>query len=226
MLIIGDSHVRPLTIVKKDLGEVVSISGATMSGSLNPASKTMARAKIFEALKQYPEKVVVFALGEVDVGFLCLQEKTVSLVEAKIADAIDKYFQLIDEVTKLYPDRIFMVANICPVIMSDFFLRYAKIRLRRKCNYDFAQRNGFVLYANDMIQMLCEKRGIKILDFYSALGCDCVGRKHINPFDHHFSSGYYIKSVLPFVDLEGRFKKIPAKVFLKAFFMDVRSFWS
>ena len=46
LLAVGDSHIRPLTMLPSEQVRAVPISGATMSGALNPASKTQARSTI------------------------------------------------------------------------------------------------------------------------------------------------------------------------------------
>jgi len=150
MLLIGDSHVRPLTYIRIDGINVVSVSGATMSGVVNPNSKTNARAIFLKSIQSERPNIVVSSLGEVDVGFLCLiNSKNEEEAKHSIVKSMKRYLEFLQELTEL-GIKVYCCTIPLPY-MKDEELRKAKIKMRRRIDFDLSARIKLTEYFNDQL---------------------------------------------------------------------------
>lgn len=205
-LIIGDSHVRPLKLVKKENVKVISISGATMSGTINPASRTDTRNITVSSIEQFDPKRIIMCLGEVDVGFLCLvknESEGFEGVYRAIEEAVTRYKSFVEFLIDKYGVEI-LVCNIFPTIMTDESLKKSKIELRQGIEYSMNERNNFISFANELIN----QKFNSIIDLNSIFKKNMDRRKfrHINPRDHHFDSYFFVSSFFEALSKEGVLK--------------------
>lgn len=187
---------RPMSLHPIPGVSVLSVSGATMSGMVNPNSKTNARNIILSRIEaEKPEKIIM-CLGEVDVGYLAIVESSSEIeVIEKIKYSTRKYLGFLNEISSLpYVNEVY-ASTIYPPIMSDENMPRSKIVDRRRIKYTVRERAAFVVLANKLIMSSWE-RVLDVHRFFLAR-MEAVGNfSHINPKDHHFSSTFYIKTMI------------------------------
>lgn len=194
-VIIGDSHVAPIGLIRKVGVDVVSISGGTMSGIKNPVSKTNSFNIINASLERKKYRNIVLCLGEVDVGFLCMVKNgasTPNQVKENIQVAVDTYREFVDSIESRYSEANVYVTTVCPPVMSDYWLRVSKIKARRELRFSFDDRSAFADFANQLIS----SKFAKVIDLAAEIKGKRTGASsHINPRDHHYSSIFFCQSM-------------------------------
>lgn len=198
LLAVGDSHIRPLTMLPSEQVRAVPISGATMSGALNPASKTQARSTILSTVEEHSTAQCVFlALGEVDAGFLApMKSGPANIDEAmeSLDRGIDRYMTLVAEVGERAAEAKLIVGGVMPWAVPDWALRVSKIPLRRQVKLSQTARMSLIDHVNDALQVAVPKIGATFCRFDTAF--DETRRNlrpnHMNPRDHHCSSWFYL----------------------------------
>lgn len=189
--VIGDSHVRPLKVIPWI--NLLSISGATLSGVINPASKTDARNQIERYIgKVASGSTVIFCLGEVDVGFLWLAKSNQNLsnIDEVMDIGVANYKTFVDGIRKSRPDLSIKIANVIPTTMTDIKLKKSKIELRREINISYADRLLLVQRCNEKISNSFDD----VVDLYSCFIKNMESSRywHFNSRDHHFDSRFYV----------------------------------
>lgn len=225
--LIGDSHVRPMSIFPPSVLKVLSVSGGTMSGVNNPVSKSNSYNEISRFLEGGEFKSIVLALGEVDVGFLCLVKGGVSTVgEAKknVDAAIRAYHSFYKKVSELHPGSRVYVSTVCPPILNDYWIKKSKITLRRNVIFTFEQRVEISKYCNDRIVEIFPH----VVDVASRLTLEKNRARfsHVNPVDHHYDSAFYVGAVVGVLAENGIIPPLEVGFFrrLRLFFYDLKSF--
>lgn len=226
--LIGDSHVRPMAIFPPSVLKVLSVSGGTMSGVNNPVSKSNSYNEISRFLEGSEFKSIVLALGEVDVGFLCLVKGGVSTVEEakkNVDDAIWAYHRFYKKVSESHPDSRVYVSTVCPPILSDYWIRKSKIRLRRNIAFTFEQRVEISKYCNDKIMEVFPH----VIDVAGRLCLEKNSARfsHVNPIDHHYDSVFYVRAVARVLAESGIIPPLELGFLrrLKLFLYDLKSFF-
>lgn len=220
MHIIGDSHIRPLLVLTKFQGK--AISGATMSGVMNPNSKTNSHRLIKEyILNVSTGDSVLLCLGEVDVGYLTIVKgkNEVGLAEKYIRNAIKKYGIFYRELKELRPDVEFYISNVPPIITDDSKIKKLKIKDRRNIRMTYKDRCHLLNFANQCLSDEFTNLIDIHAEFSSHIGI--FRSSHINKADHHYDSYFFISA---FYDALGI--KLTNRVCLKiiCFVYDLRSF--
>jgi len=200
---IGDSH----TVVFKDRSlfteldniyfDVTTVHGATVSGLDNPNSKTKA-GDIFKKKIQKirPKEVVIFLVGEVDLGFVIWwrKQKYNSSLEEMYNLALSNYKKLLMSVNKCR--KVIVVSVPLPTIPDNYEIEGEVANLRKEIKSTQQERTKLTLRFNKDLEMICKENGFKFVSLDdSSLDQDTGVIKatllNENSMDHHYNQRLY-----------------------------------
>ncbi|GAM58793.1 hypothetical protein JCM19231_8 [Vibrio ishigakensis] len=206
VLVIGDSHVevfRHQKIQSKYLNKyfnVCSVGGATVSGLINPNSKTQALPIFKDAISNSKAKTIIVNLGEVDTGFVIWYraEKNKVDIDFTLEQAVDNYISFLDYLVSTKNNVICISAPLPTITDNQEWGDVAN--LRRSVKTTQKDRTELTLKFNEKIAYYCESKKIAYLSLDSlSLGIDgTVKSKLLNPdpTDHHYNQDVYAEMLI------------------------------
>ena len=201
VLILGDSHVRPLQgfrrrlLTRGYLLVVVSVSGATASGMPNPHSNTGARLLFDKALRAVGrDALVLVGLGEVDAGFLVHTKGTDrETVRAATIRAFSRYETWLLGVRASHP-RLGLIGSIPPTV-EDYSDWRGLGGARSAVHASLERRLEETLYWNRCVADLCRDHEMPWIDVASPVltedGRVASSYRSKDQSDHHLSGPKY-----------------------------------
>ena len=202
VLVLGDSHAS--VFLKEDFSstipdtilEVVCAHGATLSGLENPNSATQAGAKFTYALSEAHWDMVIFLMGEVDLGYVIWfrSERDGGSVNEAAQRALDNYQKLIKSTLDSKQKAVVISAPLPTISDGNKAGEVAQTRSGIKASQ--ADRTKLTMWFNQQMKSWCAQYdGLYFIDLDNdSLGVDGIVSKdlcHPNAKDHHYDSGQY-----------------------------------
>lgn len=206
ILVIGDSHAEVFLsntfnlTFKKNIFNVISIGGATVSGLDNPNSKTQAMQIFSKYINKTKAETVIVLLGEVDTGFVIWYraEKYKLQVSEMYDKALRNYKELLINI-KNKNKKIICISTPIPTIMDN--QEFGDVaNLRKEISATQKERTELTLNFNKDIEHYCLDNDIKYisLDKESLDKNGLVKKSLLNDDyrDHHYNRKVYSSMII------------------------------
>ena len=211
LICLGDSHVEIFNYIKiqnllKEFDiEVLSVSGATAMGIVNPNSQTNAFKIFWEFLSgKDKNSYIVLQLGEVDCGFVIWYraKKYQLTVQEQFEYSLKNYFIFIKKIHKKFKN-IILTGSVIPTIKEN--QDFGEVaNLRKKVKVSLLERTKLTQNYNLELKKFAKKLNIfyfDIIDDVINKSSGVVNEKFLNEnkFDHHLSfsktAGFWVKKI-------------------------------
>lgn len=204
VLVVGDSHAKVFRhwwfdiIFPTKIFQVVSVSGATVSGLKNPNSKTQAFKTISQALAAQNYTKLIVILGEVDTGFVIWYraQKYNEEVSAMLSQAVERYKNFLAQ-ARAYGEVIVISTPLPTIEDNNTWGEVAN--LRKDISATQREKTELTLVFNQSIQQYCQAENITYISLDQAcLDKNGLVKKELkNPraTDHHYHQLRYAKLI-------------------------------
>jgi hypothetical protein len=202
----GDSHVK----VFRHLNSMspgcfrfrtLSVQGATAYSLNNDRSATQASKKFANRIKKLPsDGVVLFLIGEVDLGYLIWAKAESSGRDRfdVMAESVNSYVTFVNKVLMTNKSVVIVSAPLPTLSDSSVIPNYVSIRGSISCSQK--ERTEMTLLFNKKLKRYCDDCGVHYLDLDGASLDPATGL--VNPMlvnssglDHHYIEDYYAKII-------------------------------
>ena len=196
MLVFTSKKLR--SCFKNHFFTIVCVGGATVSGLLNPNSKTQALPIFTDSIKKSTARITVILLGEVDTGFVIWyrSEKYKMEIETALNNAIANYQNLLKTIS--VKSRVICISAPLPTIRDG--QSWGEIaNERRSIHATQRQRTELTIQFNNEMKKFCKRNEYSYLSFdEESLGEDGLVREFLinsDPNDHHYEKENYGKMI-------------------------------
>jgi hypothetical protein len=206
VLVLGDSHAMVFQHAQLRAAfprlffNVHAVGAATLSGLKNANSATQALPAFRHALRHSRARLALIQLGEVDTGFVIWSraQRLQVPVEQMLADALQNYFDLIEEVRQTH--EVVCISAPLPTIADE--QDWGEVAAARKSvTASQLARTRLTLTLNERVQAHCRQVGVDCIaldqESLGANGLVAPSLLNPDPLDHHYDLAAYVRLLLP-----------------------------